>query len=78
MRRIGHFLLTLKALGTGLVHAIDQIWATLKKTIFKYLTNKVVKARLGAASFPSNKSNPMMEKTRKNLLLLLFIVSCAA
>lgn len=51
--------------GTDVTHAIEQIRATLKKAVFKHPANKVVKARIVAASFPSNKSNPIMEKAKK-------------
>ncbi len=51
--------------GKDVGHAIDQLRATLKNPIFKHPSNKVVKARIVAASFPANKSNPIMEKAKK-------------
>lgn len=51
--------------GTDVAHAIDQLRTTLKEAVFKHPTNKVVKARIVAASFPANKSNPIMEKAKR-------------
>lgn len=51
--------------GTDVAHAINQIRATLKEAVFKHPANKVVKARIVAVSFPTNKSNPIMEKAKK-------------
>lgn len=51
--------------GTDVAHAIDQIRTTLKNSVFKHPANKVVKARIVAVSFPANKSNPIMEKAKK-------------
>lgn len=51
--------------GVDTNHAIDQLRQTLKKTIFKHSTNDDIRARIVAQSFPSNKSNPMMEKAKQ-------------
>lgn len=51
--------------GKDVAHAIEQIRATLKNPMFRHPSNKTVKARIVAASFPSNKSNPIMEKAKK-------------
>lgn len=51
--------------GVDTVHAIDQLRETLKKNIFKHPSNDVVRARIVAQSFPSNKSNPTMEKAKQ-------------
>lgn len=53
----------LKGVDTG--HAINQLRETLKKSIFKHPSNDVVRARIVAQSFPSNKSNPTMEKAKQ-------------
>ena len=53
----------LKGVDAG--HAIDQLRETLKKSIFKHPSNDVVRARIVAQSFPSNKSNPAMEKAKQ-------------
>ena len=37
----------------------------LKKAIFKHPTNDDIRARIVAQSFPSNKSNPAMEKAKQ-------------
>lgn len=51
--------------GVDVAHAIDQLLATLKKQIFKHPSNQYIRARIVATSFPSNKSNPIMEKAKK-------------
>lgn len=53
----------LKGVDAG--HAINQLRETLKKSIFKHPSNDVVRARIVAQSFPSNKSNPTMEKAKQ-------------
>lgn len=51
--------------GVDVPHAIERLLTTLKKPIFKHPSNKVIKARIVATSFPSNKSNPIMENAKK-------------
>lgn len=51
--------------GKDVSHAIDQIRETLKNPLFAHPSNKIIKARIVAASFPANKSNPIMEKAKK-------------
>ena len=51
--------------GVDTDHAINQLRETLKKSIFKHPSNDVVRARIIAQSFPSNKSNPTMEKAKQ-------------
>lgn len=51
--------------GVDTNHAIDQLRQTLKKAIFKHPSNGEVRARIVAQSFPSNKSNPTMEKAKQ-------------
>lgn len=51
--------------GVDTKHAIDQLRQTLEKTIFKHSTNDDIRARIVAQSFPSNKSNPTMEKAKQ-------------
>lgn len=51
--------------GVDTNHAIDQLRQTLKKAIFKHLSNDDIRARIVAQSFPSNKSNPAMEKAKQ-------------
>lgn len=51
--------------GVDTNHAIDQLRQTLKKAIFKHSSNNDVRARIVAQSFPSNKSNPTMEKAKQ-------------
>ena len=46
-------------------HSIDQLRHTLKKAIFKHSSNDDIRARIVAQSFPSNKSNPIMEKAKQ-------------
>ena len=46
-------------------HAIDQLRQTLKNAIFKHPSNDDIRARVVAQSFPSNKSNPAMEKAKR-------------
>lgn len=50
--------------GKDINHAIDQLRSTLKQHIFRHPANKIVKARIVAASFPSNKSNPVVAKAK--------------
>lgn len=51
--------------GVDANHAIDQLRQTLKKAIFKHPSNDDIRARIVAQSFPSNKSNPAMEKAKQ-------------
>lgn len=51
--------------GVDTNHAIDQLRETLKKAIFKHPSNDDIRARIVAQSFPSNKSNPTMEKAKQ-------------
>lgn len=51
--------------GVDTSHAIDQLRHTLRKSIFKHSSNDDIRARIVAQSFPSNKSNPTMEKAKQ-------------
>lgn len=51
--------------GVDTNHAINQLRQTLKKAIFKHSSNTDIRARIVAQSFPSNKSNPTMEKAKQ-------------
>lgn len=51
--------------GKDVAHAIEQLRASLANPLFRHITNKHVKARIVAASFPANKSNPLMEKAKR-------------
>lgn len=51
--------------GKDVAHAIEQLKATIVNKIFKHESNKIVRARIVAASFPANKSNPIMEKAKQ-------------
>lgn len=51
--------------GVDTNHAIGQLRETLEKSIFKHSSNDEVRARIVAQSFPSNKSNPTMEKAKQ-------------
>lgn len=51
--------------GVDTNHAIDQLRETLKKGIFKHSSNIIIRARIVAQSFPSNKSNPAMERAKQ-------------
>ncbi len=50
--------------GVDVTSGIDQLKACLENPLFKHLTNKEIRARIIAQSFPSNKSNPLMEKAK--------------
>ena len=50
--------------GVDVASAIEQLKASLENPIFKHVTNKELRARIVAQSFPSNKSNPIMEKAK--------------
>lgn len=50
--------------GVDVFSAIDQLRTSLENPIFKHVTNKELRARIVAQSFPSNKSNPIMEKAK--------------
>lgn len=51
--------------GVDTNHAINQLRQTLKMAIFKHPSNDDVRARIVAQSFPSNKSNPAMERAKQ-------------
>lgn len=51
--------------GVDVVHAISQLRETLRKSIFKHPSNDDVRARIVGQSFPSSKSNPVMEKAKQ-------------
>lgn len=51
--------------GVDTNHAINQLRQTLKKAVFKHPSNNDIRARIVAQSFPSNKSNPTMEKAKQ-------------
>ena len=51
--------------GVDTNHAIDQLRETLKNPLFKHSSNDLVRARIVGQSFPSNKSNPAMEKAKQ-------------
>lgn len=51
--------------GVDTSHAIEQLRQTLEKPIFKHSSNVDIRARIIAQSFPSNKSNPTMEKAKQ-------------
>lgn len=50
--------------GVDVSSAIGQLKACLENEVFKHIANKEFRARIIAQSFPSNKSNPMMEKAK--------------
>ena len=51
--------------GVDTKHAIAQLHETLKKSVFMHPSNDVIRARIVAQSFPSNKSDPTMEKAKQ-------------
>ena len=51
--------------GVDTNHAISQLRQMLKNAIFKHPSNDDIRARIVAQSFPSNKSNPAMEKAKQ-------------
>ncbi len=51
--------------GVDVHHAVSQLRETLKQGIFRHKTNLDVRARIVAQSFPSNKSNPAMERAKR-------------
>jgi len=54
--------------GVDVASAIDQLRVSLENPIFKHATNKELRARIVAQSFPSNKANPIMEKAKIEFL----------
>lgn len=50
--------------GVDVSSGIEQIKACLETPLFKHLTNKDLRARIVAQSFPSNRANPVMEKAK--------------
>ncbi len=50
--------------GVDIASGVEQLRACLNNPLFKHLTNKELRARIIAQSFPSNKSNPVMEKAK--------------
>ncbi len=57
-------LIYLELKGTDISHAIRQLRATIKNTIFQNPFNRNRYARIVGSSFPSNKSTPDMEKAK--------------
>lgn len=51
--------------GVDTNHAIGQLRETLKNPLFRHPSNRVIRARIVAQSFPSHKSNPTMEKAKQ-------------
>lgn len=52
--------------GKDILRAIDQLRATLKNPIFRHQSNKDIRARIVANSYPSNKANSDMEKAKRD------------
>ncbi len=50
--------------GVDIASGIEQLKACLENPLFKHLTNKELRARIVAQSFPSHKLNPKMEKAK--------------
>ena len=50
--------------GVDVASAIEQLRVSLGSPLFKHATNKEVRARIVAQSFPSHRSNPIMEKAK--------------
>ena len=50
--------------GIDVAHAIIQLDSTLKYIKLKHPSNKEKRARIVAASFPSNRANPILEKAK--------------
>lgn len=51
--------------GVDVAYAISQLRETLRKPIFQHPSNDDVRARIVGQSFPSSKSNPVMEKAKQ-------------
>lgn len=52
--------------GKDILRAIDQLRATLKNPKFRHQSNKDIRARIVANSYPSNKANSDMEKAKRD------------
>lgn len=52
--------------GKDILHAIDQLRDTLKNPKFIHQSNKDIRARIVANSYPSNKANSDMEKAKRD------------
>ena len=50
--------------GVDVPSGIEQLRACLENPLFKHPTNKELRARIIAQSFPTNKANPIMERAR--------------
>lgn len=50
--------------GVDVASGIEQLKACLDNQIFRHITNKEIRARIVAHSFPSYKSNPLMERAK--------------
>ena len=50
--------------GVDVASGIEQLKVCLDNHIFRHITNKEIRARIVAHSFPSHKSNPLMEKAK--------------
>lgn len=56
--------------GHDAIHGMEQLLATVKNQTFNHVSNVCRKARLVATSFPANKSNPAVEKLRREFARL--------
>lgn len=54
--------------GTDVNHAIEQLESTISREPFAQTSSSHKKARIVAQSFPSNKSNPIVEKAKRRFL----------
>lgn len=52
--------------GKDVLRAIEQLRATLKNPKFRHQSNKDIRARIVADSYPSNKANRGMEKAKRD------------
>lgn len=57
-------VLFLELKGTAILHAIEQLRSTISNALFRHPSNKRIYARVVGCSFPSNQSNPSVEKAK--------------
>lgn len=50
--------------GVDVSSGIEQLKSCLENPLFKHLSNKELRARIVAQSFPSNRANPVIEKAK--------------
>ena len=54
--------------GKNVSHAVEQLRSSLNADVLKHPTNKEIRARIVAVSFPSNKSDMTLERAKRDFI----------